>query len=362
MKKYIKYLIALALIFNCQVDSYGQVVNENTETNTPKLYKIVKHDGTEYIGEILSDDGREVLIQTKSLGKIYIPKADIKSITPIEDETKIVNNNFRESGPFTTRYHFTTNALPIKKGEDYALVNLYGPEVHFSVSDQFTAGVMTSWIGSPFVGAFKYTIPTSNEKINLGLGTLFGTSGYLNSFRGYGGLYWGMITFGDRLKNFTVSAGFTHVDVGIRSKSFDIPGTYDAVISGGWSYSPQIPRVSRRPNMVTAPVISIGGIVSSGKKASFIFDSMLFFSKQKGDGRIRTENRDPNNPYGPFGLQSVTVEENDKNTILFYMMPGMRFQQTDSRAFQVALAGVTYARDGRVISFPAPTCSWFFQF
>jgi hypothetical protein len=39
-------------------------------------------------------------------------------------------------------------------------------------------------------------------------------------------------------------------------------------------------------------------------------------------------------------------------------MPGMRFQRSESKAFQISLAGVI--TDG--MSFPLPMASWFYKF
>ena len=68
-----------------------------------------------YIGEIISDDGREILVITNQVGKLYLNKSEISSITKIDEKFNAINNGeFRASGPFTTRYCFTNNALPLK--------------------------------------------------------------------------------------------------------------------------------------------------------------------------------------------------------------------------------------------------------
>ncbi len=48
------------------------------------MYVVIKNDGTEYFGEILEDNNREVLLKTMNLGEIYIPKHEIRSITKLE--------------------------------------------------------------------------------------------------------------------------------------------------------------------------------------------------------------------------------------------------------------------------------------
>ena len=349
------FLSAILLAF-CSITlsslTYGQV----EDTIQQKRMLVITTDGVERVGYILSDDGREILLETKNVGKIYILKSTIKSIEEIDDaELEISNGDIRTAGPFTTRYYFTTNALPIKKRDGYAIFNLYGPEAHIALNSRFSVGIMTTWIGSPFVAALKYTIPTKNEKLNFGFGTLFGTSGYLNEFRGFGGLHWGMVTYGNRLKNITFSAGFSYLGGFSRDRGYGIPGTY-------LDSQPLLYEV-RKPNMITMPVFGIGGITKIGKKVSFIFDAMAFFSTQKDEERDYSYEYGP----GPFGSQviSTTVTKADQKRSIFLFMPGMRFQSNPDRAFQFVLAGVTYtdpSEKGEPVTFPVPMCSWFVKF
>ena len=89
MKNFIYSLIfsLLTIPFYAQEDSYS----------SGKQYVVTRHDG-EYIGEIISDDGREILIITKSIGKLYIRKSLISSIKLIDGEISY-DEDYKTSGP-----------------------------------------------------------------------------------------------------------------------------------------------------------------------------------------------------------------------------------------------------------------------
>lgn len=361
MKSAISLLFFMLL---CYTSSYTQV--DAIDTNT---YLVKKSNGVEYIGKILSDDGREVLIQAESLGKIYIPKADITLIKVINIEKDLVNNEYRAQGVFTTRYQFSTNAFPIEKGENYAMVNLYGPEVHFAINNRFSIGVLASWIASPLVLAAKYTIPTRHENVNFGFGTLVGTSGYLNQAKGFGGLHWGMVSFGDRTKNITFSLGYSYMSLGNNTQQAIFqPGKYYPITDQwGGSYIPY-PEVqsTRKINapITSAPIVGIAGIAPVGKKASFICDAMLLFGTKTTKLYVQNQTTF----YDNLGQQEYllvdepvfTQQKSESVNLIF--MPGMRFQKSDSKAFQVSLAGVIGKNAFNSYSFPIPMLSWFFKF
>lgn len=358
MKKLLRFLF-ISFLIAVSSNVYGQV--ESTDST---LRLIEKNDGTKYIAKILSDDARELLIETESIGKIYILKSEVKRITLIENKDEIKNGEFLEESPFSTRYAFTNNALPIKRNDHYAIVNLFGPEVHFAVNDRLNLGIMTTWIGSPLVAVGKYTIPTSNKKINFSIASMVGTSGYLNGFQGFGGLHWGTFTYGDRKNNISFSAGFGYLRPGIeRMKPGVYTGDSETVTymdgsTNTYYMQPTIP-TEVSPDLLKAPILSVAGIFQLTSSASIFFDSMLAFGSMKNSSFDSEFIGGEDSPY------IFTVTEGGQVIDQFaalYMMPGMRFQKNENRAFQIAIAGISVWDSGDNITFPLPLLSWFFKF
>lgn len=364
----------LILLFLFLLASQWNSLSAQVEPADTNLYRVVKYNKQEYIGRILNDDGREVLLETSSLGKIYIPKSEIQSITIIHREIDFVNDEYRGIGVFTTRYQFSTNAFPLQKHENYALINLYGPEVHFSVSKNFSIGVMATWIASPIVLALKYTIPTRNEKLNFGFGTLLGSVGYLNQGKGFGGLHWAMATYGDRKNNVTLSLGYSYLNTGLQSgEQMYEPGNYPITLTNGYWGFPNLTPIQFKTPTTKAPILGLAGIASVGKKASFVLDMMFIFGKKIEQSRSQTyqyvydpSTGDPSYTYvGP--INSIEKTTNSVNCLI---MPGMRFQKSEHTAFQVSLAGIIGKSTIQTIgslqttrySFPVPMCTWFYKF
>lgn len=337
MKAHLQVFILL-LSTICINTLLAQNAPNDTTKSQKEIYVVIKNDGTELIGEIISDDGREILLNSTSVGKIYINKSNIQEIKAISDDGKEIVQSGKVAGyiprgVFTTRYYFTNNALPIKKHEHYALLNLYGPEVHFALSDNFSLGIMTTWAGSPFALASKYSFKTPNDNVFISLGTIGGTSGFIGNFKYYGGLHWGTVTFGNTYQNLSISGGYVYI-----GKLSDRITNQGAIVSLAW-------------------------IVKVGKKASLFFDSMIMFEGKKSYLK-------PGEPIYVYDIYNnpVTIDYTPSELKEWYsaplfIMPGMRFQQTEKQAFQVALAGVSFTNKyGDNISFPLPLCSWFFKF
>lgn len=202
---------------------------------------LTKNDGTEYIGVILEQDNREILLLTKTIGKIYIPKHEVQSIVEIKQE------DYREgvylgNNLFSTRYFLTTNGLPMKKGDSYALIQLFGPEFQVALSEHFTVGVITTWLGMPLIGSLKYSV-SAGDNVHFALGTLLGTGTWL-SLGSVGAIGYGSLTFGDHMKNLSFTAGYA---------GFSIDG-----------------------NPSSSLLMSVAGMAKINQKVAFVGDSFIY--------------------------------------------------------------------------------------
>lgn len=236
-------LIIAAILSTCiSVHVYAQDPVNVEQSSVQKLSIVIKNDGTEFIGYIISQDEREVLLDTETLGQVVIPKHEIREIREV-DQKDMKDGVFMSSNVFSSRYFLTTNGLSMKKGENYALINLYGPEAHFCLADNFTLGGLTSWVGVPLIVSLKYSIHV-NENLHFGLGALVGTLSWL-SFGSVGGLAYGSVTVGNHINNLTFSGGYAAVTDGE-----DISGS--------------------------EPLFSVAGMVRLGKNISLVADSFIY--------------------------------------------------------------------------------------
>ena len=323
MKKILSTLflfLALSAIALAQKDS------------TLKVIKLT--NGNEYIGTIISDDGREMLFESTAVGKVYIKKTDVKSISNYsEDDFVVINNEKVKSNPFSTRYSFTTNALPIKKKDNYYMINLWGPEFHVAVADNFNVGIMTTWIGSPLALAAKYSFQTKNPKVNFSVGEIIGNGGYVNP-SAFISLSFGNVTFGDRDKNLTLGVGYGYFDF---NQSEEIPGIY---ITGN--------SIPTRGKSGTKGVLgSVAASIRINERNSFVFDSMF--------GLLNTNGTTSTNQYNPAGIWTTTVSPNIDSKPFLILMPALRTSQGEGRSVQFTLAGIRINKTYN----PIPFVTWY---
>lgn len=243
MDQYITRLLALLAIFissffMSQDALHAQVMNAVADSTDQKVV-VIKNDGSRFIGTIIARDEREILIETETLGRIYIPLHEIREIRSMR-----VGENAGYS-VFSTRYFLTTNGLSVSKGDKYALLSYYGPEAHFGVANDFTLGAMTTWAGVPLIGSAKYSFHF-DENVHMSLGVLAGTLSWIN-IRAAGIMGYGAFTIGNYDNNFTISAGYAGV-------------TYEG--DGG-----------------NAPLMSLACLFKLGKNVHFVGDSFIYLGE-----------------------------------------------------------------------------------
>lgn len=294
-KMLMKLYIRLKTVFILLVMLTGTQAFAQTDSTKSKLFVITTNDGGEFIGEIVSEDSKEVLIKTKDKGEVSIPKYQIKSRKALESGDLNASGQYIPAEVFSTRYFITTNGLPIEKGESYVQWNLWGPDFEFGVAKNFSVGVMTTWFANPVIANAKYCIPL-NKKTSLGVGTLIGTTTWFYS-GGLGlALPYASLTSGDRKSNISFSAG------------------YGAVMIDGFTNGRML--------------LSGAGMTKLGKKVSFVFDSFIL------PGNINTST-------------STTA----------LLIPGLRIQTASDKAFQFGFAGI-YA-DNEFVPVPIPFVQWY---
>ena len=313
--------------------SFNFEAQEPANNEASKTFLIILNDGSQKSGKILSDDGREILFESDKVGKIYIAKSNIREIKEFkQEEIVLMDGEIILESPFTTRYAFTSNAFPLKKNVNYAMINLYGPEVHFALTNRFSLGVMSTWIGSPLALNAKYSFPTKDTELNYSIGVIAGTSGYIFKGQGFGALGWGTITIGNRMQNISISAGYG-----------SIGNLQDATKFRGGA------------------LFSIAGITKIGKKASLIFDSMLSETQKTESVYTPITTSTTDNLGNPtYTTEYIQVTQKTPTTA-FFLMPGFRYQSTENKAFQISLAGVINIKGSNTTYFPLPMCSWFYK-
>lgn len=214
---------------------------DTTKNVTNKTYLITTSEGNEFFGTIIYQDTKEVVVETKNLGKVSIPKYQIKEIKEVASKQISVGGDYIPEQRFASRYFITTNGLPLEKGDNYVLWNIYGPDIQFSISDHFGIGIMTSWVGVPIIGTAKYSF-NLGKKTNMAIGALLGTGSWSNP-------------------EFGLVVPFAAFTVGDRRNNINFSGGYGAV----WSNQASEGRA----------LFSIAGMATIGKKASLVFDSFI---------------------------------------------------------------------------------------
>ncbi len=384
----LKTLTALLCLMLIATASRAQVVDPNQRLT------ITLKDGTVYHGALIFDDGREMKFNTNELGLLILKKQELKRMELSMEKKTDPEPDYTflpkwKEGPFSTRYAITTNAFPIKKGENYGMLNFHGPEIHFAVTDRLNVGYMTTWAASPMAVSLKYSFDTKKEKVHFGVGSLLLSSGFFQQFKGYGTLTFGNVTLGDRKSNITFSAGYLYWQSGAKvikpGYSTQIVNTQQysgysdftylrnpdgpLSIPGGLNMNVLNPGDTRNGYATHGPIFGLSGTYPLGEKASLIIESMF------GELSCKREQIDRTTTSVPSGLDQwgnqlydntidFKVSEKKFNATFIYLAPAVRFQSTANFAWQITVASTSVVKSDSSAPFtmPIPMCTLFKKF
>jgi hypothetical protein len=296
-------ILILSLIF------FNIAFSQTVTSDTTKLFCITQNDGNKIVGKVTSNTSREVTIVTNDGREIIIPQYVIKSITEVNTSDLNEKGEYIGEDNFRTRYFLTTNGLPLEKGKNYIQWNLFGPDFQFSVTDHLGMGIMSSWIGMPIIGTVKYANKIT-DKVHYAIGGLVGTGSWIRPDFG-GALPFAAITFGTGRSNINFSGG------------------YGAVWSDG--------STSGRG------ILSVGGMTKVGKRVSLVFDSFIMLP---GATKSYTDS---------WGYNYVQTRPG-----FAILVPGVRFHQTETSAFQFGFGGLVF--EDELVPVPIPMVQWYRSF
>lgn len=263
-------LILFLLLFS-GIHSFGQ---DTTSTKGPKMV-VVKNDGARYVGYILSDDAREILMETEQVGLIYIPKHLIKSIAPFkkedvvteevakdtsnkappieeptdsdlvdelsqEEEPDIESDSTELENHLASKYIQLDNAIPLRKGDAFVKIMPLGVEAQFPVTKNWSIGGWSTYWGFPMGFRTKYSFPMQ-ENMHFSADLIAGTMAFGSladfSIRDGGISPSFTFTLGDRKSNFSVKLGYIYAHEYFEGDSWtDMNGEVITWPSESWNY------------------------------------------------------------------------------------------------------------------------------
>jgi len=228
--------------------------------DTSRLWLVVTTDGNRYVGQILEDNKQSIVIETQVVGTVTVPKQNIKRLEPVDSQAKTRDGSIWGRNPQADRYFFFNSAYNLEAGEGYYQnVLIFFNQVDVGLTDNISLGVGTVpafLFGgpTPFWLAPKVSIPVASDQFQLGGGALIGTV-VGSGESGFGGLAYGLGTFGSRDRNLTLGLGYGFTD----QEWLDIP----AIMLGGML------RIGQKGYLIADSFLisangSTGGIVTFG--------------------------------------------------------------------------------------------------
>jgi len=193
MKRFLTLLILTSLLF-------GQDVKT--------LYLFELEDESEYVGELIADTPDNVTIKRMDGSVVNIPAYKVIKRTKIDESQwdkesgEIIFGNLHDS-----RYFFSPSAFALEQGEGYSM-NAYWMywAFQYGITDNFSLGAGTSFLGLTSSLSAKYTVPSNTEDFNFAVGWFWVGNPFIDEGKSIMSIPFAVATWGDKEEN--ISSGF----------------------------------------------------------------------------------------------------------------------------------------------------------
>ncbi len=167
---------------------------------------IILLDKSEIKGKLVTENERELVVNSESLGLLTFQRTEIKKIIYLDNKGRMPNPN-------PTRYFVGQSAYTLDKGEGY-YQNIYGLVnlVSYGITDRFSALVGTEIIslfsGTPIIFTnLKYGFPISDKLQAAASFSYLTAGGELAGEVNFGSLN-ALLTYGNKEHNVTFGTGY----------------------------------------------------------------------------------------------------------------------------------------------------------
>lgn len=183
--------------------------NSNAQTDSDHIGNqvlVILLDKSEIKGELVSENEREIVVSSESLGLLTFQRTELRKVIYLDDKGRMPNPN-------PTRYFIGQSAYTLDKGEGY-YQNIYGliNLVSYGITDRFSvlAGteIVSLFSGSPILFTnLKYGVPISNKLQGAISFSYLTSGGDLSGDLNLGSLN-ALLTYGNKEHNVTFGTGY----------------------------------------------------------------------------------------------------------------------------------------------------------
>ena len=209
-------LIALFLMLAGSLSIFAQKKQAKTDSTDKKLTVVVDtKDGSRFVGKFIERRADTVVLQTETMGLIYLAESQIKSIDEVGKIREGSSNPSWFRNPYATQGLFFPTGIGLKKGEgNYQNLMVGLNSVHYGITDNFSIGggleIITFAItGKPAVVYFEPKLSYSfTENVHVSGGTYLFAGGFDTNL-GTAALPFANLTYGNRDNNITIGTYFS---------------------------------------------------------------------------------------------------------------------------------------------------------